>query len=53
MNWDLIWASAIGQLVALGIVAVAYGLVKIVTILNRIRVALASTHLVVKCEKKS
>jgi len=53
MSLTNILESAVGQLLAIGIVAVAYSIVKIVAILNRIRVALKSTHLVVKCERKA
>ncbi len=51
MTIDGILTSAVGQLVAIGVVAVAYGLVKIVQLLNRIRVALRSIHVTVKCDK--
>lgn len=51
MNWDLVFSSAAGQLVAIGVVATAYALVKIVQLLNRIRIALRSVHISVKCDK--
>jgi hypothetical protein len=51
MTIDGILTSAVGQLVAIGIVATAYALVKIVQMLNRIRVALRSVHVTVKCDK--
>jgi hypothetical protein len=51
MTIDGILTSAVGQLLAIGVVAVAYALVKIVQLLNRIRVALRSVHVTVKCDK--
>lgn len=51
MTIDGILTSAVGQLVAISVVAVAYGLIKIVALLNKIRVALRQVHVVVKCEK--
>ncbi len=51
MSLTHILESAAGQLLAIGIVATAYALVKIVQLLNRIRVALRSVHVTVKCDK--
>lgn len=51
MTIDGILTSAVGQLLAIGVVATAYALVKIVQLLNRIRIALRSVHISVKCDK--
>ena len=53
MTWDLILTSAIGQLLALGIAGAAWALLKILSLLYRIAVALRQTSLVVRVEKKA
>jgi uncharacterized membrane protein YccC len=47
---DIVFASALGQLIAIGVVAVAWGLLKMLSLLWRIAQALKQTEVIVRAK---
>lgn len=52
MNWDLIWASAIGQLLAIGIVVVAWTIWHLWLFIKTFAQAASQTRIEITCKKK-